>query len=117
MGGAALVGGEVEASAAPFVVVEDGVGVRNEGVFNGGGVVGAKGSEKGRFAAGSGDGGAGGTADGSGSGGDAVGKGDEAACVRVTGSRGGAGIAGGVERAAGHGEDGDARGPLRDVGQ
>ena len=66
MGGAAFVGGQVEAGAASFVVVEDRVGVRDEGVLDGGGVVGAMGPEQDAFAARNGDGGAGSAAGGRG---------------------------------------------------
>ena len=88
MGGAALVGGEVEACAAQSVVVEHAVGVRNEGVLDGGGIVGAKGSKKDAFAAKNGDGGTRSAAVGSGRGSGVVGEGEEAACVRTTGSLG-----------------------------
>ena len=94
MGGAAFVGGQVEAGAASFVVGEDRVEVRDEGVLNGGGVVGAMGPEQDAFAARNGDGGAGAAAGGSGRRGGAVGEGDEAASLGVTSGKGGAGGAG-----------------------
>ena len=82
MGGAALVGDEVEAGAAALALVKHGVGKRDEGELDGGDVVSAEGAEENPFAAREGDDGGRGVG-GKRGGGGAVGEGDETTGVGI----------------------------------